>query len=151
MSAPAASPLISTQNCLLGLLTLLVLTIAPDCAFGGATLGDTIKPEDVAFIRLHQTTFAEVMARLGTPDELLESETEVIAVYRLLDALYSRINYGSLASAWSPVTPDLITEGLGMRLNRLTIRLSPTWIVHHIEFSNQPEQPSGFTLVPFVH
>ena len=53
-------------------------------------------------------------------------------------------------AAWSPVTPDLITEGLGMQLNRLTVRLSPTWIVHHIELTNQTERPFGFTLVPFI-
>lgn len=133
---------------------LLTFTLIDGCGFADfarVSVNEPITMDNVAFIRPDQTTFAEVIARLGTPDEFLDSETGVFVVYRFLDARYSRINYGSLASAWSPVTPDLITEGLGMRLNRLTIRLSPTWIVHHIEFSNQPEQPSGFTLVPFVH
>lgn len=132
---------------------LLMFALIDGCGFADFARVSVNKPitmEDVAFIRPDQTTFAEVIARLGTPDELLESETGVIAAYRFLDARYARINYGSLATAWSPVTPDLITEGLGMQLNRLTVRLSPTWIVHHIELTNQTERPFGFTLVPFI-
>ncbi len=43
MSDPTASPWISIQNCLLGLPTLLVLTVGPGCAFEGATPEDGIE------------------------------------------------------------------------------------------------------------
>ncbi len=131
----------------------LMVILIGGCGFADfvrVSVNEPITMEDVAFIRPDQTTFSEVIDRLGTPDELLASETGVIVAYRFLDARYSRINYGILASAWSPVTPDLITEGLGMRLNRLTIRLSPTWVVQGTDFTNQPDRPSGFNPVPFV-
>lgn len=118
--------------------------------FARVSVNEPITMKDVAFIHPDRTTFSEVIAELGTPDELKESETGAIAVYRFLDARYSRINYGVVAGAWSPVTPDLITEGLGMQLNRLEIQLSPTWVVHRAEFTNQPGRPSRFTLIPFV-
>lgn len=131
----------------------LMLALIEGCGFADfarVSVNEPITMEDVAFIHPGQTTFAEVIDRLGTPDELVESETGVIVVYRFLDARYSRINYGSLARPWSPVTPDVITEGLGMRLHRLTIRLSPTWVVQRTDFTNQLDRPSGFNLVPFV-
>ncbi|MFO0780162.1 MAG: hypothetical protein U0223_21450 [Nitrospira sp.] len=131
----------------------LMLALIEGCGFADfarVSVNEPITMEDVAFIRPDQTTFAEVIDKLGTPDELVESETGVIVVYRFLDARYSRINYGSLASPWSPVTPDVITEGLGMRLHRLNIRLSPTWVVQRTDFTDQQDRPSGFNLVPFV-
>lgn len=132
---------------------LMAVALIDGCGFADfarVSVNEPITIEDVAFIHPDQTTFAEVIDKLGTPDELLESETGVIAVYRFLDARYSRINYGVLASAWSPVTPDLITEGLGMQPNRLNIRLSPTWVVQDTDLTNQPDRPSGFNPVPFV-
>ncbi|MFO0699509.1 MAG: hypothetical protein U0236_09785 [Nitrospira sp.] len=132
---------------------LLMFALIDGCGFADfarVSVNEPITMKDVAFIRPDQTTFAEVVAKLGTPDELLESKRGVIAVYRFLDARYSRINYGIVAGAWSPVTPDLITEGLGMRLNRLAIQLSPTWVVHRAEFTNPPDRPSRFTLMPFA-
>jgi len=135
----------------LGLLLMFILIDSCGFAdFARVSVNEPITVEDVAFIRPDQTAFAEVIDRLGTPDELLASETGVIVVYRFLDARYSRINYGILTSAWSPVTPDLITEGLGMRLNRLNIRLSPTWVVKGTDFTNQPDRPSGFNPVLFI-
>ncbi len=114
------------------------------------SVNEPIAMEDVAFIRPDQATLAEVIDKVGTPDEPLASETGAIVGYRFLDARYSRINYGILASAWSPVTPYVITEGLGVRLNRLSIRLSPTWGVQGTDFTNQPDRPSDFNLVSFI-
>ena len=132
---------------------MLMFALVDGCGFADfarLSINEPITMKDVAFIRPDQTTFAEVVAQLGTPDELVESEAGVIAVYRFLDAKYSRINYGVVASAWSPIPPDLITAGLVMRLNRLDVRLSPTWVVHRVEFTNQPARSPGFTLMPFV-
>lgn len=135
----------------LGLMLMFALTDGCGFAdFARVSVNKPITMEDVAFIHPDQTTFAEVIAKLGTPDEFIGSETGLIAVYRFLDARYSRINYGVVAGAWSPVTPDLITEGLGLRLNRLDVRLSPTWVVHRAEFTSQPDRVPGFNLVPFV-
>ena len=131
----------------------LMLVLIEGCGFADfarVSVNEPITMEDVAFIRPDQTTFAEVIDKLGTPDELVESETGVIVVYRFLDARYARINYGSLASPWSPVTPDVITEGLGMRLHRLNIRLSPSWVVQRTDFTDQQDRPSRFNLMPFV-
>jgi len=81
MSDPTASLLISTQNCLLGLLTLLVLTVVPGGAFGRATLGDRIKQEDLAALTKGVTSRAEVVARIGAPDRILQANGQEVLQY----------------------------------------------------------------------
>ncbi|MDR4467506.1 MAG: hypothetical protein MRJ68_04290 [Nitrospira sp.] len=132
---------------------LLMVTLIGGCGFADFArirMNEPLTMEDVAFIHPAHTTFAEVIDRLGTPHDLLESETGVIAVYRFLDARYSRINYGVLASAWSPVTPDLITEGLDVGVDQLEVQLDKEWKVRGVEFARQRDRPSGLHLVPFV-
>lgn len=106
---------------------LLMLPLIGGCGFADfarVSINTPMTPEDMAFIHPDHTTFSEVIDRLGTPHDFLESEAGVIAIYRFLDARYSRINYGVLASAWSPVTPDLITEGLGVGVDQLEVHLT---------------------------
>lgn len=132
---------------------LLIVTLIGGCGvadFARVSMNEPVTPEDVAFIHPDHTTFAEVIDRLGTPHTLRESETGVIAVYRFVDARYSRINYGVVASAWSPVTPDLITEGLGVGFDQLEVQLNRDWNVRAVEFARQHDRPSRFHLVPFV-
>lgn len=81
MSAPAASSLISTRNGLFRLMTLLVLTLTPGCAFGRATLGDSIKQEDVAALTEGATSRAEVVARIGAPDRILQVNGQEVLQY----------------------------------------------------------------------
>lgn len=82
MTHPTTSSSISTQRNLLGILMLLLLTAATGCAFGRATLGDTIKPEDVAALTKGVTSRAEVVARIGAPDRILHAnEREILQYY----------------------------------------------------------------------
>ncbi|MFO0780161.1 MAG: hypothetical protein U0223_21445 [Nitrospira sp.] len=81
MSDHTTSPLISTQNRLLGLLAILILIVVPGCAFGRATLGDKIKQEDLASLTKGMTTRAEVVARIGAPDRILQANGQEILQY----------------------------------------------------------------------
>lgn len=82
MSHPTTSPLIVTQACLFSLLMLLVLASVTGCAFGRATLGDKINPEEVASLTKGVTSRAEVVARIGAPDRILHAnEREILQYY----------------------------------------------------------------------
>lgn len=81
MSYPTTSPLISSQNPLLGLLILLLLTLATGCAFGRATFGDRIKADDVAALTKGVTSRAEVVARIGAPDRILQANGREVLQY----------------------------------------------------------------------
>ena len=53
------------------------------------TLNTPITQNDVAFIVRDQTTLADVITKLGTPDSITDSYTGVVATYRFLDMKYS--------------------------------------------------------------
>lgn len=72
------------------------------------SLNTSLVPEDVAFIVPGKTTLSEVVAHLGAPDSMVDSDSGVVATYRFLDLKYSRVNFGWLAKPWTPVDPDLI-------------------------------------------
>jgi hypothetical protein len=77
------------------------------------TLNNALTADDVAFIVPGQTTFSEVIDRLGSPDSLNNSNTGIVSIYRFLDMRYARINFGYLARPWSPVDPDLVFSRTG--------------------------------------
>ncbi len=136
MRYPTASPMISTQNCLLGLLMLLVCTSATSCAFGRATLGDRIKQEDLAAITKGVTSRAEVVARIGAPDRMLQANgREVLQYYHydlksssllLLLVNFSRFNIKSDDLYILINREGLVDEVLsGRRTNTLTFQVWP--------------------------
>lgn len=91
---------------------------APGCNVVRITLNTPITPADVVFIVPGHTTLAEVVAKLGAPDSITDSDTGLVATYRFLDLKYSRVNLGWLAKPWTPVDPDLIFSH-GPRCGRL--------------------------------
>lgn len=136
MSYPVALPLISTQNWLSGLLILLILLVVQGCAFGRATLGDTINPEEVANLTKGVTSRAEVVARIGAPDRMLQANgREVLQYYHydlksssllLLLVNFSRFNIKS-DDLYVLINQDgLVADVLyGRRTNRLRFQAWP--------------------------
>ncbi len=91
-----------TALCLLAV----VLTLG-SCQWRRLTVNDPIKPEDVAFIQPGQTSLAEVVAKLGAPDEIKGAGHLMVARYRFRDGKYFKIDMGRLLAFWSPVTPEM--------------------------------------------
>ena len=89
------------------------------------TLNTTITQNDVAFIVPGKTTLADVITKLGTPDAMTDSNTGVVAIYRLLDMRYSRINFGWLAETWSPAISVLIISRLALVPMRSNYSVTP--------------------------
>lgn len=113
------------------------------------SVNEPLSVRDVAFIQPNETTFTDLIARLGAPDEIVGSDEGVVAIYHFLDATYSRINYGLVTRAWSPVSPDLLTEGLGMGFDRVEVLFDTSWRVHHVGFARYHDRPPGFKFWPF--
>ena len=89
-------------------LCLLAVALTLDsCQWRRLTVNDPIRPEDVAFIRHGQTTLAEVVAKLGAPDEMSGTDDAMVARYRFRDGKYFKIDMGRLLAFWSPVTPEM--------------------------------------------
>lgn len=105
------------------------------------SLNTSLTPEDVAFIVPGKTTLSEVVANLGTPDSIIDSDTGVVATYRFLDLKYSRVNFGWLAKPWTPVDPDLIFSRTGLGVDAFEVMCDEQWVVQQKEFQRHLIRP----------
>ncbi len=118
---------------------LAMLISVSGCGFASFTrmsFNDPIKPEDVAFIASGETTFVQVVAKLGAPDELISLDDKgVVAVYHFLDAKYARINYGWPLQFVSPASVDMIMAGGGLGTDILEVIFDADWVAKQHAFS----------------
>ncbi len=112
------------------------------------TLNTPITQNDVAFIVPGQTTLADVITKLGTPDSITESNMGVVATYRFLDMKYSRINFGWLLKPFSPVDSDLIISRTGFGTDAFELLCDSNWVVTHQSFLRRLSGPR-FNPYPF--
>ena len=112
------------------------------------TLNTPLTQNDVAFIVPGQTTLADVITKLGTPDSITESNMGVVATYRFLDMKYSRINFGWLLKPFSPVDPDLIISRTGFGTDAFELLCDSNWVVTHQSFLRRLSGPR-FNPYPF--
>jgi len=115
-------------------LVVMISMIVQGCNFIRITLNTPLTPEDVTFIIPGQTTLADVLARLGSPDSVTESTTGIVTTYRFLDMKYSRVNFGWLARPWTPVDPDLIFSRTGFGTDALQVLYDSNGIVTQHSF-----------------
>lgn len=115
-------------------LVVMISMIVEGCNFIRVTLNTPLTPEDVTFIIPGETTLADVVARLGSPDSLTESTTGIVTTYRFLDMKYSRVNFGWLARPWTPVDPDLIFSRTGFGTDALQVLYDSNGIVTQHSF-----------------
>ena len=118
------------------------------CNVARVTLNTPITPNDVAFIVPGQTTLADVIAKLGTPDSIAESHAGVVATFRFLDMKYSRINFGWLLKPFSPVDTDLVISRTGFGTDALELLCDSNWVVTHQSFLRRLSGPR-FNPYPF--
>lgn len=125
---------------LLPLATCLVPLVLSGCglaSFNRLSVNDPIKQEDVAFIELGHTTLTQVVAKLGTPDEMISlgDDEGVVAFYHFLDAKYTRINYGWPLQFVSLVPVDMILAGGGLGTNMFLVMFDRQWIAKQQSFA----------------
>jgi hypothetical protein len=113
------------------------------------TMNEPITQEDVAFIVPGETRLADVVQRLGAPDELMGAEEGAVIAYHFRDLKYSRVNFGTLLRFWSPVQPDLITSGTGLGTDVFQVAFNRDWIVQHHAFAKHVPPTSRFIPWPF--
>jgi sulfur carrier protein ThiS len=118
------------------------------CNVVRVTLNTPLAQNDVAFIVPGQTTLADVIAKLGTPDSITESNVGIVATYRFLDMKYSRINFGWLLKPFSPVDTDLIISRTGLGTDAFELLCDSNWIVTHQSFLRRLSGPR-FNPYPF--
>jgi hypothetical protein len=133
--------------------TLLILIIAlcaslSACNVVRVTLNTPLTLNDVAFIEPGTTTLPDVIAKLGAPDSVTDSENGIVVTYRFLDVRYSRVNLGWVARFWSPVDPDLIFSRIGLGADAFQVLLDSRLVVQHQGFLRHLSGPQ-FNPNPF--
>ncbi|HEV8619697.1 MAG TPA: hypothetical protein VGQ79_01590 [Nitrospiraceae bacterium] len=116
------------------LLSMVMCVTFVGCNVVRITLNTPLTQNDVAFIIPGQTTLADVITKLGTPDSIADSHTGVVATYRFLDMKYSKINFGWMLKLWSPVDVDLIISRTGLGTDAFELLCDSNWVVTHQGF-----------------
>ncbi|MEO5863661.1 MAG: hypothetical protein ABIQ79_01305 [Nitrospiraceae bacterium] len=130
------------------LLVIIMCVTSAGCNVVRLTLNTPLTQNDVAFIVPGQTTLSDVMAKLGTPDSIAESNTGVVATYRFLDTKYSRINFGWVVKPFSPIDPDFIISRTGLGTDAFELLCDSNWVVTHQSFLRHLSGPR-FNPYPF--
>ncbi len=134
---------IVTALCLLAAALTLV-----SCQWRRLTVNDPITPDDVAFIQEGQTTLADVVARLGPPDEMAANGRGLVVRYRFRDGKYFKIDAGRLLAFWSPVTPEMSLARGQMETDVFQVVLDATGRVQEHAFAFQSPE-TRFSPWPF--
>jgi hypothetical protein len=129
-------------------LSMVICTSFIGCNVVRITLNTPLTKNDVAFIVPGQTTLADVINKLGTPDSMTDSYKGVVVTYRFLDVKYSRINFGWLMKPWSPVDPDLLISRTGLGTDAFELFCDSNWVITHQSFLRHLSNPL-FTPYPF--
>lgn len=123
-------------------------TVFTGCNVVRITINTPLTQEDVAFIEPGRTTLADVIAKLGTPDSITDSDSGAVATYRFLDTKYSRVNFGWLLKPWSPVDPDLVISRTGLGIDAFELLCDGRLVVTHQGFLRHLTGPA-FNPYPF--
>ncbi|MBI3356916.1 MAG: hypothetical protein HY038_09135 [Nitrospirae bacterium] len=126
-------PFARSRMFLMFLSTLMCVT-SLGCNVVRVTLNAPLTQDDVAFIVPGHTRLTEVIAKLGAPDSITDSQTGIVASYSFLDMKYSRVNFGWLVKPWTPVDPDLIISRTGLGVDALQVICDSQWVVMHQGF-----------------
>lgn len=122
-------------------LTVIACLSSLGCNVVRISLNNPLTPEDVAFIVPGKTTLTEVVAKLGAPDSIADSDTGIVATYRFLDLKYSRVNFGWLVKPWTPIDPDFIFSRAGLGVDAFEVLCDPKWVVLHQGFQRHLSRP----------
>lgn len=116
------------------------------------SVNEVIKPEDVTFLVPGHTMLHEVVARLGAPDELSDSDSGPIAHYHFWDVKRFRVNFGYLLKFFTPpvVPDDIILHRGGAGTGEFLVFFDRNWVVRQHAFAHRANA-SRFRAWPFDH
>jgi len=109
------------------------------------TINEPIKSEDLAFIIRGRTTFPEILAKLGAPDDISESKRGPVAHYRYLDQKSFRVDFAWPLRFFIPlfaipvVSPEMSLRDASLGTDVFMVFLDSNWIVQEHAFARQAQ------------
>jgi hypothetical protein len=112
-------------------------------AWRRVSINEVIKPDDVSFIVLRETTLADIVERLGTPNIIKSTETGSIVRYFFLDIKYFTVNLTRPLPFIFPVLQSVPSDlyqftisGGGAGTEELEIGFDKNWTAIHYSFAH---------------
>ena len=113
------------------------------------TVNQPLSTEDVSFIVDGETNLSQIVERFGAPNQMLSSNTGVVARYQFTDGKYFRVDFGWGLRFLIPFyAPDLVLGGGGLGLDVFQVTYNDHWVVQDHGFAFHA-QSSQFRLWPF--
>lgn len=123
---------VKVGRCLVGMLCLAILA---GCSLRRVVVNEVISPQRVTFIQLGGTTMQQVVARLGVPNEIVESEFGLATVYEWSDTKSSGVDFGFIGRAFSPYSPSMTLARTGIDKEEFHVYYDAQGIVRTFAFT----------------
>ncbi|MEQ1793308.1 MAG: hypothetical protein ABL970_03875 [Nitrospira sp.] len=131
-----------TQSLSRGVLVVICAAIMAGCSLRRVVVNDVIAPPTVAFIQSGSTTMPQVVAQLGAPDEILESEFGLATIYQWSDTKASGVDFGFIARFFSPYSPSMTLAKTGIDMEQFHVHYDPQGRVRTYGFTrHEPIRP----------
>jgi hypothetical protein len=136
----------SLMKTLPGIILLLFLTTG--CDFRRVVVNDPLVSASVQQLTSGTSTMQDVVARLGSPDMIVEGGDGLIFRYRYGDTKTMRVNFGWIARLFLPIFPP-VALGKGQNVTHiLHVALRPDLTFDHSVIQPPPKR-SHFGFWPF--
>ncbi|MDZ4732310.1 MAG: hypothetical protein SGJ16_01805 [Nitrospirota bacterium] len=133
--------------CTIGALGLTLLWTG--CTVRRVVFNDVVTTEQVNFIRVGQTTILELADHIGAPDEVIESEFGVVALYNWSDTKSAALDFGALARLVLPYAPTMTLNKTGITPEQFQVVFDPQWTVRAYGFSRRTTDEPVVWFWPF--
>ena len=125
-----------------GVLVIICAAIMAGCSVRRVVVNDVIVPSTVTFIQSGMTTLPQVVAQLGAPDEILESEFGLATIYQWSDTKASGVDFGFIARFFSPYSPSMTLARTGIDMEQFHVHYDTQGIVRTFGFTrHEPVRP----------
>jgi hypothetical protein len=123
-------------------LIVLCAAIMAGCSVRRVVVNDVIAPAKVTFIQSGSTTLPQVVAQLGAPDEILESEFGLATIYQWSDTKASGVDFGFIARFFSPYSPSMTLARTGIDMEQFHVHYNAQGVVRTFGFTrHEPIRP----------
>lgn len=125
-----------------GVLVVICVAFMTGCSVRRVVVNDVIPPAKVTFIQSGVTSLPQVVAQLGAPDEILESEFGLATIYQWSDTKASGVDFGFIARFFSPYSPSMTLARTGIDMEQFHVHYDTQGTVRTFEFTrHEPVRP----------
>lgn len=125
-----------------GAVVVVCVALMAGCSLRRVMVNDVIAPQQVVFIESGSTTMMQVVAQIGAPDEMLESEFGLATIYQWSDTKASGVDFGFIARFFSPYSPSMTLARTGIDMEQFHVHYDTQGVVRTFGFTrHEPVRP----------